>query len=558
MWGSKEKKKDKKALHAFCGKTKRYILIQLMTKKAKKLYQKGSGVKNFIYNCRVDFLTKCGVLLKLMDITSENLLVQFLRSQCNVFMVEDVLHGLASVGLKEKKSDVVAFLNACPLTFPLNGNIYISKAGVFTNALFSIKPSKMELQQGFLLPGHRCIPFVDSEIPSGMIDFVYNDKILPHKVVNFSLNDALSFFGLFGEEYAFQYIMSDPAVDSMNPAKTEDDSFTRVSLTVTDFSEVYKETDFQLGDTFLASVVDWDKSIVAVQPLHIEKSSPFEQLPLDKKRLEWYSSLEDSLLESFASFGPGTSIDDQLSKVFFAFRSKLCVPYCGTIEQFIRQSKKIGIESYGVETRLWFKGQDVPAIGAWMNSQKPESDFLYGIVAGSPQEFPLLQSVLDSWIMDQFYRKKDKDELVLEDLFPEGCILRENETKRLKKEIAARKEAIGKTYNWFADFEVAEIRYSILKLYKRISSLVYEIDSAYTGLESFPQQPLVILTQLLNHSRFMLEVLLNEEEIKSEDKANFTASVEGMEYNFEEVYGELKSAMEEYQKKTFRLSRTSR
>lgn len=490
-----------------------------------------------------------------MDVTSENQLMQFLRTRRAVFKVKDVLADFKGKGISEAESDVAAFLNCCPLVFALDGGLYMSRAGAFTRAPFSIRPTKKEIRDGYLVPGHRCVPFVDSDVYSGTIDFVYNDRVLPRKVVEFPLHDALGFFELFGGEYAAQYILNDPAM-GLSGAMNLEELPSRIKLTVTDFSELYRESGFLYGDTLLSYVEDWDNSVVVVQPLRSMRNTPFEQLPSDRKLAKWYSVLEDGLLESFSRYGPGLSIEDQLAKVFYVFHNKLCVQDCGTTEQLLRQSKRIGLESYGVETRLWFKGHDVPAVGAWMRTKgsAPETETHYGLVSGSPESFPLLQSVLDSWVLDQLYHKKQDEELPVDTLLPDGCVLTEDEAARIRGEILRRKKELGKTYNWFADFEFGELRHRTLRLYSRVSALVYELDCMKSGLEELPQQSLVILTQLLGHSRFMLEVLLGGG-ADSDEMANFEASIEGMEYNFDDVSAELMDAMLAQRKKNFSIVR---
>ena len=81
--------------------------------------------------------------------------------------------------------------------------------------------------------------------------------------------------------------------------------------------------------------------------------------------------------------------------------------------------------------------------------------------------------------------------------------------------------------------------------------LVLELDDVDDQLEGFPQQPLVILTQLSTHIQYMLESLLHDVHLKDEDVRAMAASLEGMEYNFEEVATELKLALKENYKHRF-------
>ena len=108
-----------------------------------------------------------------------------------------------------------------------------------------------------------------------------------------------------------------------------------------------------------------------------------------------------------------------------------------------------------------------------------------------------------------------------------------------------------KNYNWFSDFEIANIRQKVLELYRSIISLVYEIDTANINLNDLPQQSLVILTQLLSHTRFILESLLSYDEISSVDISNYEGSLEGMKYSLDEISIDLRDSLSKLIKTKF-------
>lgn len=497
-----------------------------------------------------------------MDNLAENLLIQFLRTQCGAFTVKDVMTGLDAIGIKTDSRDITSFLITYPSVFALQNGKYVTRAGAFTDANFSIRPTKAEIQGNYLLVGHRCIPFVDYENPAGNIRLLFGNDILPQKEMEFNLNDALSFFSLYGEENALQYMLSDVAANQTIRTHMEEEPPKRIKLTVVDMTDVYKTCNFQVGDMLSASVVDWNKSIVAIKPMCEKRTSPFQTLPVDNKRAKWCSVLENALLESFILYGPGLSIEDQLAKVFFTYHYDLCNTSADTIEHFIKTTKKIGIEYYGVETRLWYKGKDVPAIGAWMSTEDEEDDdtqftYLYGCIHNSPLQFPVLQEVLDACILDCLFQKIEVNHNILKKLFPENLVLSEIEQKSILKIVYDRKEVLEKKYNWFADYECGAIRSRLLSLYTQIVSFVYELDNVKFSLQTLPQQPIVILTQLLNHSRFMLELIVNNNEISKDDLTVVDVSIENMKYNFDEVFMELSTAVLKQHKKQFSLVKSS-
>ncbi len=490
-----------------------------------------------------------------MNSSIENLLMDFIRIQMEPFSAKDIHNGFAFIGLNMTVGEIEAYLEMNPLVFPLQDGLFLTRAGAFTGAPFTIKPSTREIEGGYLVTGHRCIPFVDSEQPSGFIRFSFDNTLLPHKEMEFPLREVLPHFSLFGEEYAMQFILSDPAAHDTVLRSFDEDLPQTVGLTVTDCSDLFKEWDFKRGDVLLAEVMDWRDSIVRIRPLCNHKEHPFQQQPADQQRMDWYKCLEKRLLESFDSLGPGTTIEEQLARVFFIHKKELCRDISGTIEEGIKHSKLVGMEPYGVETRLWFKGQEVPAVGPWLQQgdRPEEKDSTVWSAEQVNAEMMLWPKIIfDSWIVDGLYQKEDNEDFLVNLILGETshplAIIKK---KRLQGTIRARRNKFEAHYNWFADFERGPVRHRLLELHSKVFALVLELDEVDDQLEHFPQQPLVILTQLSTHIQYMLEGLLHDQGLKDEDVRTMAVSLEGMEYNFEEVSAELKDALSKCYKNRF-------
>ena len=485
----------------------------------------------------------------------ENLLMDFIRIQTEEFSAQDIQEGFSHIGVNMSTAEIEAYLGMNPFVFSLEGGTFLTRAGAFTGATFTIKPTTKEIEGGYLLVGHRCIPFVDSEQSSGALRFSFDNQILPRKIMDFPLREVLSFFSLFGEEYAIQFILSDPAARDSMLRSFEEELPQSVSLTVIDCSKIFKDWNFKRGDLLLAEVIDWRGGIVKIHPLCSHKENPFQQQPVDQQRNDWYKLFEKRLLESFDAYGPCGTIEEQLARVFFVYQKELCKDIAGTIEEGIKHSKVIGMEPYGVESRLWFKGQEVPAVGPWL---QPTDSVEEGETAAWSNEQLNTEMMLwprvifDSWIVDGLYNKKNNEETLVNLILGESTSpLDVLKRKRLQGTIRSRRSKLEETYNWFADFERGPVRHRLLELHTKVFALVLELDDVDDQLEGFPQQPLVILSQLSTHIQYMLESLLRDINLKDEDVRAMAASLEGMEYNFEEVSAELKSALEASYKSRF-------
>ena len=107
----------------------------------------------------------------------ENLLMDFIRIQTEEFSAKDIQEGFSHIGVNMSTAEIETYLGMNPFVFALEGGTFLTRAGAFTGASFTIKPTSREIEGGYLLVGHRCIPFVDSEQSSGTLRFSFDNEI---------------------------------------------------------------------------------------------------------------------------------------------------------------------------------------------------------------------------------------------------------------------------------------------------------------------------------------------------------------------------------------------
>lgn len=490
-----------------------------------------------------------------MNVHAQTFVEKYLRTHQKVFTVRDMLKVFYSVGIRTSVKDVREFLDHNCLVFSLEDDKYITQAGAFTGSLFSIKPTSAEYDQKMIVAGDRCIPFVDSEIACYSLSFFYDDKKLPRKIGKFDSDDAIDMFMLYGEEYAPQYIASDPANEEFDLLHNDFDLPNRVYLTGIDISELIEKHGLKKGDRILCYVRDWNLGYIDMVVVH-DGHNLFDCGEDGDAKLRWYENLEKFCLEEFELEGPCAAIEEQLTYIFFIHRDELCVPTCGSVEEFInRYSKKVGIQEFGVETRLWYKGKNVPAVGGW-NFQKisRKDEAVPYSYDGEGSYYTVPADVLDHYVLDMlFHRKTDVKELLYE-VYPDDYVFHLGEKALAMINLSDRYEKFRLRYNWFADQIAGPVREQALELYKKVNELMFEVDMCYSGLPDFPQQELVILTQLYNHVIRILQSFVSDSEIGDEYDA-ILASLEGMRCNFEGIQDILLGAIDECRCNRFKVVR---
>ncbi len=481
----------------------------------------------------------------------ENLLNSLLRKELNMFSVKNIQSLLAEQGIKLPAQEVTAYLQVNPYVTQLSNKKYLTRAGCFTGRFFSIKPTKYEIEQGILVPGDRCMPFVDPQMLPDELDFSFNGTSIPHCTGEYNTSELLDHYILYGEEYSAQYLAFDPCNNEEDYSANGFELPPKMKLTVLDMAALYESWNFQFGDRLVLYVCDWDKGIISLSPNLIRKENPFEQTAAEEKRKNWYTEFEKCILESFENAGPCGSMEEQLASAFLCDIPGLTDMYCGSVEEFLEQTEQIGIVEYGVESRLWKTDSEIPAAGNWVNESDDTevmAGTLYGVFG-----LPMPDYIVEAFILDSLYQKEETSEKIYSRILSDDSLLSPFQQSLLILHLQRQHDIIKRTYNWFADYEIGEIRNRALKLYSQLLCLICELDRCNVPVDRFPQQELVILSQLYSHTGKLIEALLFQKSISEKDISAASLSLEGMNFSFGEIQGPLRIALKQHQKNAFSI-----
>lgn len=489
-----------------------------------------------------------------MGFSREDLAEKFLRTYVKPFTAKDMKKVLNSIGFSASLEDAEDFLCSSPNVLELEDGWFITHAGAFTGEIFSIVPTAAEARQGVFVPGDRCMPFVESDRISSTLRFYVKGKKVPSKVGVFDSDDAIDMFMLYGEEYAPQYIATDPANKDMDLLSQDFELPNTVRLTGLDLGYLSEKYGYKKGDRILCCVTDWNAGKLNMMVLHSDETR-FDKGEVGEQRIEWFAELEKKLLECFEKRGPMASIEEQLVTVFFENRRSLCVPYCGSMDEFLfKHTGKIGFEHYGVETRLWRKGEEVPAFGKWnstlavLNNELTKSISFAEYTVSSIPEF-----VYDQIILDALYQKKeDFVKYALDFVCRDDFSLDDVQLQKIILSLKERYAILQKDYNWFADQLLGPVRKKALELYGSVSSLVRKIDFLGELILNLPGQEVVVLAQLHGHLLRMIETIASDP--SSEENADaLVLSLDGMSWKFEDIEGILEASLAKEKQSQFKV-----
>ncbi len=483
-----------------------------------------------------------------MQYSLEEFITNFLRTYTEPFTAKELSGILKSLGYDIGTEDVLFFLTNDCRVFTLQKNMFLTRAGAFVNQVFSFVPSQRELEQKLFIPGDRFMPFADSEIPSSTLKFEFLGQRLPTKIFNTDCNYARELFTLYGDEYISQYIAADPACKDLNLVENNFELPPKLSLTGVSLESILDRNDLNFSGRFFARVKDWNRGIIEIFPIPEYKKNPFQIDEIDVERQKWNDTLEKALLDSFERMGPCSSMEEQLANVFYENRKKLCVPSCGSISEFLRVTKKISLELFGVETRLWRAGEEIPAVGRW-------NDNTYGVGCDGTIPFYVLPDyIIDNLLKEQMHEKReDLSEIVHTLSSWQSNQIDVVDSKMISLHVEHRNSDLRKTYNWFADFSNGSLRHKALDLYSRVRKLLCDLDCTDKDFEQLPQQELITLSQLFTHISRILEILAGDDECPEEETYAMSLSLDGMDSNFEDIKPLLISAADSLRKKRFNV-----
>ena len=314
-----------------------------------------------------------------MDFNTSNIITSYFKQQDQLFTLVDFYKYLKSNGAKITKAEAEGVLRSSNYVFPLVNQEFITRAGVFTGRWFSFKPSKEEIEKGYILLGHRCVPFVDNSTGPDSISLAVDGRIITPATQSFSMNLAMDTFALFGEGYVLPYIFNDKGNKSLSLSSIQYSLPNEITLTAWPLKEITKGEKIIYGDRILCRVLDWEQSIVEVSLQKVNhKGLVVSEEAIERE--EWYSYFENDIIKSMEKNGPSDSIDEQLSLLYLEYQDDLCIRNCGSIEEFLSHTSKIGFVSYGVESRIWKKNEEIPYSGPW-NSLMSSNDLILSEIA---------------------------------------------------------------------------------------------------------------------------------------------------------------------------------
>ena len=486
-----------------------------------------------------------------MTVAQEDALYDFLDNAVKPFTSADAaveIRRADSSGGRRLNEEVSAFLRSRKLAFPSTDDRWISRRACFDAGRFAITPTRLEIRNGILIPGHRCVPFANPILLPHELSFRWNGKELPTTTSEGPPEDFYPYFDLFGEEYAPQYIARDNPTneEAFNMDPYEDPL--EVSVRTLDMRTIYRETAFVPGDRFAAKVIDWKGGVFELEKVGKDAWTA-------EALAEWESAANAGFDASFDRIGPGASTEEQIAFAYWFGGERLRSTPAYALEEFLyERTERIDTVPYGMESRFWRAGKDIPDVGPWTDaSGPPDKTDVEALLA--KLGVPVSEYVIESYVRDAFFRRETEIHLILERLVPASIEVNQAERLYLAQYVAETREDFSETYNLFADRDMGPLRQRVAELHSAVVDLVARLSSRDINPSWLPKHAFVTLSQLQVHASNLLEDLDYDEPPESRELDGMENSLDGMIDTYEEVKEAIEASLDGFRRSRLTLVR---
>ena len=486
-----------------------------------------------------------------MTENQEKALHRFLETTKGTFHVSDLLSAVRNgkpASSRRLAEELVSYMTSRALTFSLGNQSWVSRQSFFQPVPFVISPTRLELLNGILIPGHRCLPFANPTLFQNEYTFFWNGKPVPLTTTEGPPEDFYPFYSIFGEEYAPQYIAQDNDENETAFIHEPYDDPAEVSIRTLDMRGIYRETSFVPGDRFMVQSLNWNTGSFELKKIAKDEWS---SSALD----EWVKAAEAGFKAAFARLGPASCIEEQVAHAYWFGppRMRECPAY--SLEEFLYEKTEcVETAVYGIESRFWLSGRDIPDFKKLQPCDPPVGLTPVEAMLGN-LNINISEYGIQSYITDSLYQDAGNVSLIMERLVPESVEINRHERAALDSYCEDVLEELRGQYNPFLDINIGPIRTKAAELHTAIIDLAVCLCKSPIKPSQLPRHTFIILSQMQRHIVGLLEDLNVDNHPSELELEIMDASLDSMMETYEEIKDLIDEALTTFRRNTLTLVR---
>ena len=479
-----------------------------------------------------------------MELDQEEALYEFLENITKPFNIADITSYIQVSGQKHSKKlamEINAYLDTRKIAFRQDNQYWVSRRGCFEPAEFVITPSRLELLNGILIPGHRCVPFANPLTLPHRYKFFWKGSPVPETTTEAAPEELYPYYSLYSEEFAPQYIARDNPKneEAFNADPYEDPP--EVSIHTLDMRVIYRETGFIPGDRFIVRTLDWKECRFELRKANKDSWSHIE---LEK----WLEAAESGFQDSFALLGPGASMEEQFAFAYWFGGKRMREVPAFSLEEFLyEKTNRIDIVPYGIESRCWLSGKEIPDSKFLQSfSVPPDRTFIEELFFR--KNIPISEYVILSYIKDALYRSEKNVEQVITRLVPPVIRLDDDEFDILTDYIVDSLEDFSQSYSVFLDRKSGPLRQRVAELHTAVIELSARLQKGEIEMAWLPRHTFIVLSQIQGHACALLEDLAFDESPPESDIIAMDNSLDSMIDTYTDIKELINTAMDNFRR----------
>ncbi|MDR1566923.1 MAG: plasmid pRiA4b ORF-3 family protein [Treponema sp.] len=486
-----------------------------------------------------------------MTYSQEDALYDFLDSTTQPFKLEEAVAYIRMIDSKRVHhlgEEITAFLDSRRIAFRIDNGTWLSRRGYFEQAPFVISPTRLELRNGILIPGHRCVPFGRQELLPQEFVFYWKDRIVPTTTTEGDPKEFYRYYTIFGEEYAPQYVARDNPENEKAYNNDLYDDPAEVSINTLDMRNIYRETSFVPGDRFVVRTLDWRKGTFSLE--RVDKDEWAEE-----DLNSWFEAAEAGFENSFNILGPGSSTEEQIFYAYWYGSGRMREVPAYALEEFLyEKTDRIETVSYGIETRFWFAGKEIPDQKELDGSQtRPDKTDIEKLLW--EKKIPVSEYVIQSYVRDSLYRREEDPGPVLKRIIPPSVKINAHEQRLLEDYITDVREEFKTSYSPFADKSMGPIRQRVGELHTAVIDIASRLTGGETDLSWLPKHAFIVLSQIQSHAAGVMEDLDTDDPPPEEELEAMDNSLDSMIETYEDIRELIDDSLENSRRNKFSLVR---
>jgi hypothetical protein len=479
-----------------------------------------------------------------MTANQEDALFEFLENVTEPFTLEDVSAFVRMVETKKSPRldlEIAALIDSRNIAFRLDNRHWVSRRGYFEVIPFVINPTRLELLNGILIPGHRCIPFANPSLMPQEYTFYWEGAPIPRGTTEGPPEEFYPYYCLFGEEYAPQYVARDNPGNEMAYNSDPYEDPPEVSISTLDMRNLYRESSFVPGDRFAVKTRDWKAGIFELERVG---KDVWSQAELD----DWLEAAEGGFEDSMALLGPGTSTEEQIAYAYWYGSKRMREIPAYALEDFLyEKTDRIETAPYGIETRFWYAGKDIPDNKDIESVQPPPDQTMVENLLFQ-LKIPVSEFVLQSYVRDALFRGDEDIRHIIKRIVPPVIHLDMKEWDFLADYIGGVLDEFRETYSLFTDQSVGPIRQRVGELHTAVLDLSARLRKGDIDSSWLPKHTFIVLSQIQGHAAGLLEDLDTDEPPPETELEAMDNSLDSMIETYEDIKELIGGAMDNFRR----------